>query len=85
MKDDYHHEEVVNTAKLNPNSSDVYAQAIELDWNQKEHKEGRKDLTTNFNLEEDKENIHPEKVMRTAKRWIMTRYKTFQKIILQKI
>jgi len=70
VTDDYHHEEVVSTAVLNSNSSDVYAQAIELDWNQKEHKESTdiKDITMNLNLEEDKENVHPEKVMRTARR-----------------
>ncbi|KAK3733261.1 hypothetical protein QZH41_011105 [Actinostola sp. cb2023] len=71
VKDDYMsvQDETVNTPKLNPNGSDVYLpQAIELDWNQGEYKETLTDLATDLSNGEDKENVHPDKVMRTEKR-----------------
>ncbi|KXJ25941.1 cyclic AMP-responsive element-binding protein 3-like protein 3-A [Exaiptasia diaphana] len=68
VNDDYVHDEVVNTAKLNPNGSDVYLQSIELNWNQGDNMESLKDLSTTLNQEENKENVNPEKPMRTEKR-----------------
>ena len=71
VKDDYVQDDSsITTPKLSVNDSDVYLpQAIELNWNQPEHKEGLTDLAGDLSKGvEDKENVHPEKPMRTEKR-----------------
>lgn len=70
VKDDYLHDEQVNTPKLNPNGSDLLMPAaIELEW-EGEGKESLSDLTTNMNMNKDSDGTqHKEKTsMRTEKR-----------------
>ncbi|XP_031564512.1 cyclic AMP-responsive element-binding protein 3-like protein 4 [Actinia tenebrosa] len=70
VKDDYLHEEQVNTPKINPNGSELLMPAaIELDW-EGDSRELLTDFTTDVNKDKDSDSTHhmEKNTMRTEKR-----------------
>lgn len=68
VKDDYLHDEQVNTPKINPNGSELLMpSAIELDW-EGEARESLSELNTDVNKDSDSTQYKEKNTMRTERR-----------------